>query len=188
MDALVVASTDKQRHAISDVLYRARIDSVLCSTAAEARRTSFCRPFDIFIVNSELPDEHGNTLAVDIAEANDVGGIFIDDFTRAEKFTDVLGNLGILTLSRPITKTLLYDSVRLILAANARVRALKAKNDELSAKLEDLKYISRAKIVLMRTLGYTEDQAHKHIEKLSMDRRVSRRKIAVDILKTYEEA
>ena len=35
-------------------------------------------------------------------------------------------------------------------------------------------------------LGYTEEQAHKYIEKKSMDLRVSRRKVAVDILKTYE--
>ena len=66
------------------------------------------------------------------------------------------------------------------------MRALKQKNEELTSKLEDVKYISRAKIVLMRSLGYTEEQSHRYIEKKAMDLRVSRRKVAMDILKTYE--
>ena len=74
----------------------------------------------------------------------------------------------------------------MISIANVRVRALKEKNAELVAKLEDMKYISRAKILLMRTLGYTEEQAHKHIEKKSMELRTTRRKVALDIIKTYE--
>ena len=80
----------------------------------------------------------------------------------------------------------MLEAVKLISVSNARVRALKAKNDELTAKLEDMKYISRAKIVLMRSLGYSEEQAHKYIEKKSMEMRVSRGKVAMDILKTYE--
>ena len=38
----------------------------------------------------------------------------------------------------------------------------------------------------MRSLGYTEEQSHRYIEKKAMDLRVSRRKVAMDILKTYE--
>ncbi len=186
MDALICASTPKQQHALCDVIYQLNIDCIVCSTAAEARRAMLCRPFDIFVINGGLPDEHGNELAADIAESNDCGGIYIDDFTRAEMFSEELGAVGVVTIVRPITKSALSEAVRMITIANARVRALKAKNEELSSKLEDMKYISRAKIVLMRSLGYTEDQAHKYIEKKSMDMRVSRRKVAMDILKTYE--
>ena len=59
----------------------------------------------------------------------------------------------------------------------------KQKNEELTSKLEDVKYISRAKIVLMRSLGYTEEQSHRYIEKKAMDLRVSRRKVAVEHLR-----
>lgn len=186
MDALIVASTIKQQHALTDVLYRANIDCVVCSTAAEARRAFLLRPFDVFIINSGLADEHGNELAIAIAEANDCGGVYIDDYTRVESISDALNSFGIVTLARPITKTSLLEAVKLIAVSNVRVRELKAKNEALSAKLEDMKYITRAKIVLMRSLGYTEEQAHKYIEKQSMDLRVSRRKVAMDILKTYE--
>ncbi len=186
MDALIVAGTTKQQYALCDVLNRAEFDCTVCSNAAEARRTALCRPFDIFVINGGLPDECGNELAAMLADTYDCGGIYIDEFMRVDMFSEDLGKYGVVCMVRPITKTALADTVRLVSIANARVRALKANNEELSAKLEDLKYISRAKIVLMRSLGYSEDQAHKYIEKQSMDLRISRRKVAMDILKTYE--
>lgn len=186
MDALVVASTVKQQHALSDVLHTAKIDSVVCSTAAEARRASICRPFDLFVINGGLPDEEGHELASDLAGIHDCGGVYIDDFTKADMFEDDLADVGVITLVRPITKSSLYDTVRMLSVANMRVAALKKKNYELNSKLEDMKYITRAKIALMRSLGLSEEQAHKYIEKKSMDMRVSRRKVAMDILKTYE--
>ncbi len=186
MDALIVAGTAQQQHAISDVLNRSAINSVVCSSASEARRASLCRSYDIFVINGGLDDERGNQLALDLADSNDCGGIYIDDYQRVDMFGDDLSGAGVVCLVRPVTKTSLSEAVRLVAAANARVNALKIKNQELSAKLEDLKFISRAKIVLMRSFGYSEEQAHRYIEKKSMDQRVSRRKIAMDILKTYE--
>ena len=114
------------------------------------------------------------------------GGLYIDDYTRSDLFSDDLGSVGVLTLARPITRSGLCEAVRMISIANVRVRSLKEKNEELCSKLEDMKYISRAKIALMRSLGYTEDQSHKYIEKRAMEMRMTRRKVAMDIIKTYE--
>jgi len=159
---------------------------VVCSTAAEARRASLCRPFDVFVIYSGLIDEHGNELAISIAESNECGGIYIEDSMRAEQVESDLNNCGIITLMRPVTKNSLIEAVRLISVANARVRELKLRNEELTVKLEDMKYIHRAKILLMRARGYTEEQSHKYIEKLSMEQRCSKRKVAIEILKSYE--
>ena len=90
-------------------------------------------------------------------------------------------------MSLPITKMQLVEALRLLVVSNARVRLLKAKNEQLEAKLDDLKYVSRAKIALMRSLGYSEEQSHKYIEKRAMEMRMSRRKVAMEIIKSYEE-
>ena len=186
MDALIVASTPTRQHALTDVLYHEKINCVVCSTAAEARRTLLCRPFDLFVVYSGLIDEQGNELAMAIADTNDCGGIYIGNSITTEQIEEELNECGIITMSLPITKMQLVEAVRLLVVSNARVRLLKTKNEELAAKLDDLKYINRAKIVLMRTLGYTEEQSHKYIEKRAMEMRMSRRKVAIEILKTYE--
>ncbi len=69
---------------------------------------------------------------------------------------------------------------------NMRIVGLKEENRDLNKKLEDLKIIDRAKIALIQRLGYTESEAHKHIERQAMNLRVSKREVAVSILKTYE--
>lgn len=186
MDALIVASTQSRQYALTDVLHREKINCVVCYSAAEARRASLCRPFDLFVIFSGLPDEHGNELAIALAEANDCGGIYIDDVTRTEQLQDELNGYGIITLTRPVTRAAFIEAVRMIVVSNMRVQKLKARNEELTVKLEDAKCISRAKIALMRSLGYSEDQAHKYIERKAMEMRVSRQKIAMDILRTYE--
>ena len=186
MDALIVAGTPTRQHAITDVLYHEKLNCVVCSTAAEARQVSMCRPFDIFVVYSGLVDELGNTLAMYLADANDCGGVYIDDSVRTEQIAAELSSYGVITLARPVTKSALIEAVRLIFASNARVQRLKHINEELTAKIEDIQYISRAKIVLMRSLGYSDEQAHKYIEKKAMDSRLSKRKVAIDILTTYE--
>lgn len=109
MDALVVAGTPARRNALTEVLYREKINCVVCSTAAEARRASLSRPFDIFIIYAGLPDEHGNELAVNISSENECGGVYIDDITRSERLESDLNDCGVVVLKRPVTKSELVD-------------------------------------------------------------------------------
>ena len=49
-----------------------------------------------------------------------------------------------------------------------------------------MKIIDRAKCALVRYQNMTEQEAHRYLEKTAMDRRLPRRVIAAEILKTYE--
>lgn len=51
--------------------------------------------------------------------------------------------------------------------------------------MQEIRLGNRAKWVLIEELKMTEPDAHKYIEKQAMDRCVSRREIAEDIIKTY---
>ena len=53
-------------------------------------------------------------------------------------------------------------------------------------KLNELKIVSRAKILLVEKKGMTEDEAHRHIGKRAMDAGVSRRRIAEEITEELE--
>ena len=48
-----------------------------------------------------------------------------------------------------------------------------------------MKVIDRAKFCLIQYLNLSEEQAHRHIQKLAMDTRRTQRDIAEDILRTY---
>ena len=51
--------------------------------------------------------------------------------------------------------------------------------------MEEIRMVNRAKWLLISELQMDEPQAHRYIEKQAMDRCISRRKIAEEIIKTY---
>ena len=53
-------------------------------------------------------------------------------------------------------------------------------------KGEEIRLVDRAKCVLIQVLSMTEPQAHRYLEKEAMDRRVTRREVAEQVLRTYE--
>lgn len=93
---------------------------------------------------------------------------------------------GAVFLKNPVSSAMLLQTLALALEMRARLRALEGENERLKAALSDFKLIDRAKCALIQYLGMTEKDAHRFIEKQAMDRRVPRREIALDILKTYE--
>ena len=56
----------------------------------------------------------------------------------------------------------------------------------LEQKIEDIRIIDRAKCILISHLSMSEPEAHRYIEKQAMDMRLTRRKVAEQILKIYE--
>ena len=56
----------------------------------------------------------------------------------------------------------------------------------LQNKVAEIKTVDRAKLVLMQYLGFSEEAAHKYIEKEAMNSRKSRFEVASEILRTYE--
>ena len=53
-------------------------------------------------------------------------------------------------------------------------------------KMEEIRIINRAKWLLIEQLKMTENEAHRYIEKQAMDRCVTRRTVAENILSTYK--
>ncbi|MGN0994467.1 MAG: ANTAR domain-containing response regulator, partial [Butyricicoccus sp.] len=76
-------------------------------------------------------------------------------------------------------------ALRWMNASQNRMHALSVENARLRMKLEDEKVIARAKCILIECRGMTEPDAHAYIEKQAMNRRMTRREIANDILQSY---
>ena len=52
--------------------------------------------------------------------------------------------------------------------------------------MEDIRFVNMAKCFLIEKLKMTEQEAHRYIEKQAMDRCVTKRVIAENILSTYK--
>ena len=56
---------------------------------------------------------------------------------------------------------------------------------QIEEKMEEIRIVNRAKWLLISELKMDEPQAHRYIEKQAMDRCISKREVADEIIKTY---
>lgn len=86
----------------------------------------------------------------------------------------------------PMEQAVLTQTLRNLLLLKKSMQTMQAQTDQLRSQLQDLKRIQKAKGLLMRQLGMTEQDAHRWIEKAAMDRCVKKREIAETIIRMYE--
>jgi len=159
---------------------------IIVPSAAEARRRMLESDFELIVVNSPLPDEFGTRLAQDICQHSAAGVLLL---VKAEHFPDIDGRLtpqGVLVLSKPMSTQLFTQSLRLLCGTRERLRGLEKKNATIEEKMEEIRLVNRAKWLLIGELNMTEQEAHRYIEKQAMDRCVTKRAVAEQILSTYK--
>ena len=108
---------------------------------------------------------------------------------RAEQYPDVTARVcqsGVLTLQKPTSPAIFSSTLQLLCATRARLRRMEQKTATLEEKMAEIRLVNRAKWVLIEQLKMTENEAHKFIERQAMDRCVTRRTIAENILATYK--
>ena len=98
----------------------------------------------------------------------------------------LLYGTGSMVFTVPLQPIGLLQALHSAIEMNGFVRKLGEENEKLKIALSDMKLIDRAKCTLVWYLGMTEKESHRFIEKQAMDRRTSRREVALEILKTYE--
>ena len=70
-------------------------------------------------------------------------------------------------------------------SARERLRKSEKKALSIEEKMEEIRIVNRAKWLLISELKMDEQGAHRYIEKQAMDRCVSKREIAEEIIETY---
>ena len=71
-------------------------------------------------------------------------------------------------------------------SARERLRQICKKNlCPLKEKMAEIRLVNKAKWILISQLSMSEPESHRYIEKQAMDRCVTRRSIAEEIIRTY---
>ena len=154
-------------------------------SAGEAKRMLLETDVDLVILNAPLRDEFGTQLALNLAQDN----LCVLMLVPAESFDAVCYKVedeGILTLSKPVSRSGLLGAIKLLTAMRGKLRKLDRQNQALQEKMQDIRTINRAKWLLIEHKRMTENEAHYYIEKQAMDMRLSRREVAENIIRTYD--
>jgi response regulator NasT len=185
--ALIVSSGEKSIAFLTEILGQASVAKIVtASTAGEARRYLVNNECDLCIVNAPLPDEFGHNLAMNIASEGMTEVILLVKAELYDEVSDKTEDCGVITVSKPINRALLWNALKLCGAAHKKMQRVQSENKKLIQKIEDIKVIDRAKWILITYLSLSEPEAHKYIEKQAMDMRITRRAVADNIIKTYE--
>lgn len=184
---LLVSSSPKFNESMLALLPESRFYPVAAvSDVSSARRRLLESKYDIVIINAPLPDDFGIRLALNIC---DNSGTAVLLFVKAEHYPDINGRVspfGVLVLPKPASSQTVSQSLQLLCGTRERLRRMEQKTASIEEKMEEIRIINRAKLLLMEQLKMTEKEAHRFIEKQAMDRCVTRITIAQSILSTYK--
>lgn len=156
------------------------------ASGSEARRLLIDNSYDMVIINAPLKNEFGDELSLKISESTTSGVMLIVKTEIADEVSAKVEDYGVFVVSKPISKQLFFQSLKLVSSYRKRLLGLKNENVKLQVKIDEIRLIDRAKCVLIQYLNLTEPQAHRYIEKHAMDLRKTKVQIAQGILKTYE--
>ena len=155
-------------------------------SVSEARRRVVDTEFDIVLINAPLPDDFGMRLAIDTCNNSNAGVLLL---VKSELYDDIYAKVveyGVMTLSKPTSTQMVSQSLRVLCATRERLRKLEERQVSVDEKIEEIRLVNRAKWLLIECLSMTEADAHRYIEKQSMDLRISKREVAENIIKTYQ--
>lgn len=168
---LVVSASEKFNVSMRQLMPENRFSPfVTVGSCSAAKRALLERDFDLMLINAPLPDDLGTRLASSCAWEHNIGVLI---FVRGELYDEVSLSLmqsGVLTLAKPASSLTVLQSIRLLCATHERLHMLQKKNATLEDKLAEIRLVNRAKWVLIRERSMAEEEAHRYIEKLAMDR------------------
>ena len=142
--------------------------------------------YDVVVIDDSVPMEDGHRIAAAAAERGAANILMLADeehFRQTAAFTEAN---GFMALQSPAEPELLKQSLGMMASVSARIRDLEEQTESLKNRVDEIRVIDRAKLLLIQRLKMTEKEAHRFIEKNAMDRCVNRRSIAENIIRTYQ--
>lgn len=185
---LIVSNSSGTMGIIADLLRSEAFNRIVTTqSGSEARRYLNETDFDLIIIDTPLTDEFGDDFSITASEKTTAGIILIVDSENVMEISSAVEDFGVFAVPKPVSPDFFYQAVKLLKASRRRVMMLENENQRLQKKIEEIRLVNRAKLILIQVLKMTESQAQHYIEKQSMDLRQTRVVTAENILRTYEQ-
>jgi two-component system, response regulator PdtaR len=148
---------------------------------AAIERVTALRP-DLAILDVKMPVLDGISAAEQIAVGQIAPVVILTAFSQRELVERARDAGAMAYLVKPFTKADLVPAIEMAVSRFAEIRALDSEVNTLRERLEVRKLLDRAKGLLQSGYGMTEPQAFRWIQKTSMDRRLTMRKVAEAVI------
>ncbi len=179
---LVVTKDTKISTLVNAMLVKPIFETKIVSDFNEARRLCAERVFNIVIV--DFSDGEGTDFAIDVSNSTSTILLFVPT-NLFEQISYKVESFGVLTLTSPFDQFYFYNMIKIAIAVQYKVQVLTSQTTKLKEKMEDIRLVNRAKMLLMQNLHMSEEEAHHYLEKEAMNRCEKRTEIATEIINTY---
>lgn len=138
-------------------------------SGAEVRRKTALSDYTSVLISDRLPDENTIDLALELADRGCAGVMLVVDRDAIFDAHEVLDGTGVTILVKPVTKSALVHTIQLVMKVE-----------------EGGGTFAKAKLMLVQMKKFNESQAHRYIQKISMDKRIPRDIAAQMVIKALE--
>src|SRR5690606_7289816 len=142
---------------------------------------------DLVILDIKMPVLDGLSAAERIAAERIAPVVILTAFSQRDLVERARDAGAMAYLVKPFSKTDLVPAIEMAVSRYAELSALEAEVSGLQDRLETRKLVERAKGLLQSRHGLSEPEAFRWIQKNSMDRRLTMRKVAETVVETLEQ-
>lgn len=167
---------------------KALLSDFVCSQFCTERSISSAKrrlaesSFDFILLNLPPNAENAYRFSVDLCrEKSSVVLMFVPAQEYDAAFHHAAAQ-GIYLLPKPVSRSMVTQAFDWMVTTHERLRKMEKKTLSVEEKMQEIRMVNRAKWLLIEQMNMTEAEAHRYIEKRAMDRCVSRREIAEEII------
>lgn len=180
---LLISASDSFNEVIRALLPESTYDPVrTVSNIVAGKRACAERSFDLVIINSPLPDDSGIRFAIDICSSTSSSVLLA---VRSDLYTEIYERVteyGVFILSKPTSKPTVSMALSFMVSQRERLRKTEKKTLSIEEKMEEIRIVNKAKWILIDRDHMSEEEAHRHIEKTAMNRCITKRQVAKEII------
>lgn len=141
---------------------------------------------DLLLLDIKMPIMDGITAARLIHEKNPAIAIVMLTAYNDSQFVDKAGEFGVVGyIVKPVNEKTLIPTIKVAVRRSGELNDLREKLTVQKQKMEERKLTERAKGILMKRNGISEEEAYRYLRSVSMNKRKSISEVSRMVIETY---
>ncbi|MEK9602669.1 MAG: response regulator [Pontimonas sp.] len=142
---------------------------------------------DLVVMDVKMPLMDGISAAEMLTKKKIAPVVLLTAFSQRELVERASEAGALAYVVKPFTPNDLIPAIDIALGRYAQIQALEEEVADMAERLETRKVLDRAKGILNNTMGLTEPEAFRWIQKASMDRRLTMKEVAQTVIDQLAE-
>jgi response regulator NasT len=141
---------------------------------------------DVAVLNLYSPGDKVLEMVLDINQNHSIPVVMFAEDQQTDTINKVIKAGVSAYIVDGLEPKRIKSIVEIAIARFKEQQALKEELKKTKIQLEDRKHIDRAKAILIKSQGYSEDEAYRALRKLAMDRKISLGDMAKNVIAMAE--